>query len=173
MCWWKQEYIRWRKFHGGWKWIRPHNKQTDNGWSRTLEKRTLVMVDSVESIPPIPTRLVKRLPRFFSLSFYFFVLFFMLSLPVFFITAPLCHRHGWKWPPSLWPSITGHNHLRQVLSYSNKPSPQCCPSFKVPVRAPKWLSSVLIRCCGHSWLGAGGWLCAEKKKKFIYIYRDR
>lgn len=46
-----------------------------------------------------------------------------LSLPVFSITLPFCHRPGSKCPLSVWPSITQPNHLRQVLRYSNKPPP--------------------------------------------------
>lgn len=46
-----------------------------------------------------------------------------LSVPVFSITVSFCHRQGSKCPLSLWPSITRPNHLRQVLRYSNKPSP--------------------------------------------------
>ena len=67
-----------------------------------------------------------------SLLFFFFFFFFLhywpslcvrLPLPVFSITVPFCHRQGSECPLSLWPSITRHNHLRQVLRYSNKPSP--------------------------------------------------
>lgn len=144
----------------GWKKneLPPQNRPTENGWSWTLEKRTLVIADSVESISQIPTRLVKRLRggSFFS---FVYSIFFTLSLPVFSITAPFCHGHGSKWPPSLWPSITGHNHLRQVLRYSNKHSPQCCLSSKVPLSAPKWPSWAMIACRDHSWLSATGWSC--------------
>lgn len=62
---------------------------------------------------------------FFSSSFlhYWPSLCVRLPLPVFSITVPFCHRQGSECPLSLWPSITQHNHLRQVLRYSNKPSP--------------------------------------------------
>ena len=65
----------------------------------------------------------------FFFSFFFFFLHYWpslcvrLPLPVFSITVPFCHRQGSECPLSLWPSITRHNHLRQVLRYSNKPSP--------------------------------------------------
>lgn len=69
---WKMEQA------GGWKkWTPPQNRPTENGWSWTLEKRTLAIADSVESISQIPTRLVKRLRGgsfFFSLFFFHIIL---------------------------------------------------------------------------------------------------
>lgn len=80
-----------------------------------------MIADSTESISQITTPPEKRL--FGEFLHYWPSLCVRLSLPVFSLTVPFCHRQGSKCPLSLWPSITQPNHLRQVLRYSNKPLP--------------------------------------------------
>lgn len=55
------EYGSWNELKGGKNELPPQNRPTENRWSWTLEKRTLAIADSVESISQIPTRLLKRL----------------------------------------------------------------------------------------------------------------
>lgn len=130
-----------------------------------------MIVDSADSISQITTPPEKSL--FWEFLHYWPSLCVRLSLPVFSITVPFCHRQGSKCPLSLWPSITQHNHLRQVLRYSNKPSPDAAEAASLLKHL--WeLWNDWTRCWSGAVTTVDSWLPSEsvqwKRKKNLQYH---
>lgn len=131
-----------------------------------------MIVDGVESISQSP--LHKR--RGSSIFFIFIFLHYWPSLcvrlpsPVFSITLLFCHRRGSKCPLSLWPSITRRGHLRQVLRYSNKPSPDVAEAASLLKHLWElWNDRTRCWSGGVTTVDSGlpGWKCVARERENI------